>query len=154
GGPAAPDLVGRTSQQLLVWRAGLPRLRDWCAWRRVRTEAMRRDLSPLVVAFESGEIRSDQLGDVVERSFANWWVDAVTDSEGVLKSFFSPEHQRKITVFRNLDEEFTQLTSQTLQARLGAHVPSVATDALPSSEMGILSHERQRKRGHKAVRRL
>jgi very-short-patch-repair endonuclease len=152
--PSTSDLLGRTTRRLESWRAGLPHLRDWCAWRKIRGEALKQGLEPLVAAFEGGEIRSEQLRDVFERSFAQWWVEAVTDSEGVLKDFFSPGHQQKITVFRNLDEELTQLTSQALQARLGAQVPPDAPDALPSSEMGILSHERQRRRGHKAVRRL
>lgn len=154
GADSAPDARGRIRSSVAGWQQAARQLRDWCAWRRARAEAMRSNLAPQVDAYEQGGIRSAQLRRVIERSYTQWWLGAVTDRELVLSQFFSPEHQRKIEQFREVDERYMQLTRLLLQARLAQRVPATSTSILPNSELGILKREVGKRRGHISVRQL
>ncbi len=154
GADSAPDAIGRARSSVSRWQQVTGQLRDWCAWRRARAEAMQRNLAKLVEAYEQGKIRSEQLPAVFERSYTEWWLGAVTEREPVLSQFFSPEHDRKIEQFREVDERYIQLTRRLIQARLAQPVPSTGTNVLPNSEMGILRREVGKKRRHIPVRQL
>ena len=74
-------------------------------------------------------------------------------AEPVLAQFFSPEHERKITAFREQDDQFTVLSQRLIHARLATRVPQSST-TLPNSELGIVRREIGKKRRHMAVRQL
>ena len=154
GTPLAADVLGSSCRSVTRWQESSRQLRDWCAWRRARSEAMRSNLAPLVDEYERGELRSDQLRRAFERSYAQWWLAAVTDREPVLNQFFSPEHERKIVQFRQVDDRYMQLTQLLIQARLSQRVPATSTTALPNSERGILQREVGKKKRHMPVRQL
>jgi very-short-patch-repair endonuclease len=154
GGDPAPDAVGRVRSSVAGWQSAARQLRDWCAWRRVRVEAVRGNLAPLVEAYEQGSIQSAQLPPVFERSYAQWWLGAVTDDEAVLSQFFSPEHNRKIEQFRAVDDRYMQLTRLLVQARLAQRVPVPSTSVLANSEKGILDREAGKSRRQLSVRQL
>ena len=154
GNSQAVDALGRLRSSLTRWKDYARQLRDWCAWRRARSEAMRCNLAPLVERYESGDLESGQLRPVFERSYTQWWFGAVTDPEPVLSQFFSPEHERKIEQFREVDEHYMHLTRSLIQARLGEKVPASSSAVMPNSEMGILKREVGKKRRHMSVRRL
>jgi very-short-patch-repair endonuclease len=154
GVDSAPDALGRVRSSVVGWEVAARQLRDWCAWCRARAEAMRSNLAPLVEAYEQGAIQSAQLRPVFERSYTQWWLDAVTDREPVLSQFFSPEHQRKIEQFRAVDERYMEFTRGLIQARLAQKVPATSASVLPNSEMGILKREVGKRRRHMSVRRL
>jgi very-short-patch-repair endonuclease/DNA polymerase III delta prime subunit len=148
------DLIGRIKTTATSWLSGIQQLRDWCAWRRARKEAIKRNLQPIIISYEQGEINSSQLSSVFERSFTQWWLSTVIDGEKVLRNFFSPEHERKISQFRQVDDHYTNLTRQLIQARLAQRIPSASSSVLPNSEMGVLMRESGKKRRHIAIRQL
>ena len=154
GTGSSPDAFGRIRSSTTIWQAAFPRLRNWCAWRRARTEAMRHNLAQLVGDFEQGRIAVSELSQVFERSYTEWWLTAVSDREPLLSQFFSPEHERKIDQFRAVDEQYLELTRQLIQARLAGRVPATSSTVLPNSEMGILRREVGKRRRHMAVRKL
>lgn len=154
GTESTPDALGRVRSSVADWEAAARQLRDWCAWRRARADAMRNNLAPLVDAYEQGTIRTTQLRPVFERSYTQWWLGAVTDREPVLSRFFSPEHERKIEQFREVDESYMRLTQRVVQSRLAQRVPATSTSVLPNSEMGILKREVGKKRRHMSIRQL
>jgi very-short-patch-repair endonuclease len=154
GSDSAPDALGRTRSRTAAWQESLHRLRYWCAWRRARAEAARRDVSSLVEAYEQGEITCDQMGPVFERSYAQWWLDAMVDREPVLNQFFSPEHERKIERFRSVDDRYMELTRGLIQARLAQQVPAMAANVTPNSEVGILKRQIGLKRRQLSIRQL
>jgi len=154
GAEPAPDALGRVRSSTAGWQTAAHKLRDWCAWRRARAEAIRSNLAPLVEAYEQDRTESGQLRRVFERSYTQWWLAAVTDREPVLNQFFSPEHERKIEQFRAVDERYMELTRLLVQARLAERVPATTTTVLPNSEMGILRREVGKRRRHMSVRQL
>lgn len=153
-GNSGVDCLGRVRSSVSAWHAGKRELRDWCAWRRARSEAMKNNLSPLVEAYEKGTVHSTELEAVFERSFTEWWIGAVVCREPVLSTFFSPEHELKIKHFRELDDVYLKLTRGVIQARLEERLPAASSSVLPNSEMGVLRREMGKRRRHIPIRQL
>lgn len=147
-------VMNEIASKLAAWKSDLNQLRAWCNWRRARREAGQAGLPALVDAYETGGLASTRLRDTFDRSLYQWWTEAVIDRDPVLREFFSPEHERKIQQFRELDEHYTELTKAEIQARLAARRPPVAGRASQNSETGILNRQRQLRRGHMPVRQL
>ena len=139
---------------LLRWSERAGQLREWCAWCRARGEAIRANLGPLVEAYERGQFQSEALGRVFERSYYQWWHTTVVSAEPLLAEFFSREHERKIRLFREVDERYIELTRELIAARLAEKIPASSTMDLPNSEVGILRREIAKQRRHMAVRKL
>ncbi|MBV66328.1 DUF4011 domain-containing protein [Halomonas sp. R1t8] len=128
-------------------------LKEWCAWMRRRTEALDYQLGPLVDAIEQGSIDTDQIKDVFEAAYCEWWSSAVIGEDDVLRTFSSPEHQAAIQNFRELDTRFSALTAKYIAARLSGEIPD--QEAIQkSSSWGVLRHELQKKMRHKPVREM
>lgn len=130
-----------------------PRLKAWCAWRKVRNEAFAVGLAPIVQAMESGAITSGKVRRVLEVNYARWWLNCTVDNEEVIRTFVSVEHEQRIRDFRELDDKFTELTKDWLRARLCADLPS-QDSVSRSSEWGLLRHEMGKKTKHIPLREL
>lgn len=134
-------MFNRFRSTLETWSGSLSQIRDWCAWQRVRAKALSLGLDDVVKEYEAGKLESEQLSRVFERSYTEWWLNAVIDSEPVLREFHSAEHKRKIDQFREIDDSYMQLTQQLVQARLGENIPNSAVGDFNNSELGVLRHE-------------
>lgn len=151
------DALGRVTSNISVWHNAIDRLRYWCAWRRACSEAIKYNLMPLISAFEQGKIQADQFRAIFERSFAQWWVNTLTDQEPALRQFTSPEHERKIKQFRQIDDLYTDLTRSLIKARLYERAPatnSASFSNISNSEVGILMREFGKKRRQMPIRQL
>jgi very-short-patch-repair endonuclease len=133
--------------------AAEPRLRAWCAWRKVRTEALAMGLAPLVDALEAGDVSPAQALPAFETNYSRWWLNSVVDHEPVIRSFVSAEHEKRIVDFRALDRQFTDLTRAWVRATLCAGMPKADTVAR-TSEWGVLRHEINKKKQHMPLREL
>lgn len=128
-------------------------LHAWCAWRSAQADAQRVGLGTLVSAIEACDVEPEQVPKAFEVNYARWWLAAAVDEDEVLKRFVSAEHERRITEFRALDEEFTSVTRQWIRAKLCAGLPAV--DSLQrNSEWGVLRREITKKRQHLPLRQL
>lgn len=134
--------------------AAVKRLREWCAWIAAREAAVGHDLAPLIDGYESTILAGGELEAVFEASLRRWWLESVSESEPVLRGFFSPEHERKISDFQHLDKEALELATPLIRARLAAALPRAGADPSSGSELGILMREIQKKARHMPVRRL
>ncbi|WP_397453700.1 DUF3320 domain-containing protein [Pseudomonas sp. NA-150] len=128
-------------------------LHAWCAWRKVRGEALTANLSNLVSAIEAGEVLGGEVRKSFETNYARWWLNTVVDDEPVIRGFVSVEHEQRIRDFRTLDDRFTALTRDWLRARLCADLPNPETISR-SSEWGVLRHEMSKKTRHIPLREL
>jgi very-short-patch-repair endonuclease len=107
-----------------------------------------------VEAYERGEFQNHDLRRVFERSYYQWWHTTIMSAEPALAQFFSPDHERKIQQFREVDEHYTKLTAQLIAARLAKKVPTSSALDLPNSEVGILKREVAKRRRQMSVRKL
>ncbi|MEO8216223.1 MAG: DUF3320 domain-containing protein [Acidobacteriota bacterium] len=154
GSDSAADAAGRTRSEVQQWTSGFAQLRDWCAWRRVRGEAVQIGLANLVNAYEEGRLSNAELAPAFEKGYSTWWLAVVIERDEVLRRFLSAEHERKILKFREVDDRFMALTSQVVRGRMALRIPRVSMTDLPNSELGILSREVKKKRRHLSVRQL
>lgn len=130
-----------------------PGTRAWCAWRKVREEALGAGLSNLVQAMEANLVKPGEVRLSFETNYARWWLNAVVDNEPVIRGFVSVEHEQRIRDFRALDDRFTALTRDWLRARLCADLPNPET-VTRSSEWGVLRYEMGKKTRHLPLREL
>ena len=129
------------------------KLNAWCAWRKVSQQAMALGMSPIVAGLVSGAVPPSHVGQAFETNYCRWWLNAVVDSEPVIRTFVSAEHERRILDFRALDKRFIELTKAWLRANLCKGLPA-PDDVSRSSEWGFLRHEITKKRAHKPLREL
>lgn len=141
----------RQNCELMI--ASEPRLRAWCAWRKIRDEAIVVGLAPIVAAMESGAIIAGKVRRVLEVNYARWWLNATVDNEAVIRTFVSAEHEQRIRDFRALDDKFIALTRDWLRARLCSELPG-QDSVSRSSEWGLLRHEMSKKTRHIPLREL
>lgn len=130
-----------------------PRVKAWCAWRKVRAEALALSLAPLVEAMETGAVAPAQVLRTFETNYSRWWLNKVVDNEPVIRNFVSAEHEKRIGDFRALDRQFTDVTRAWVRASLCAGMPKADT-VTRNSEWGILRHEISKKKQHMPLREL
>jgi len=129
------------------------KLNSWCAWRRVRGQAVSLGLLPLVEAIEAGIVPSKQARQAVETNYCRWWAAGQIDQHPMLRQFVSVEHEQKILHFRELDDKVRKLTSAYIRARI--RQGSVGKeDAKRNSEYGVIRRELEKKTRHKPLRQL
>ena len=130
-----------------------PRLNAWCAWRKVREQAVSLGLAGLVAGMEHGAVPQGQVRHAFETNYARWWLNVVVDSEPVIRTFVAVEHEKRIGDFRALEARFTDLTRAWIRATLCADLPQ--QDSITrNSEWGILRHEMTKKSKHLPLRTL
>jgi very-short-patch-repair endonuclease len=145
-----PEKMAEVSRQLDSAHTGL---HAWCAWQNAQATARSAGLAKLVDAMVTGDIEPARAPAAFEVSYARWWLAEAVDEDEVLKRFVSAEHERRISEFRALDEEFTKVTRQWIRAKLCAGLPTA--DNVPrNSEWGVLRHEITKKKQHKPLRQL
>jgi len=130
-----------------------PRLRAWCAWRKVRDEALAHSLASVVHAMESGAIRPSDVLRAFETNYSRWWLNRTVDNEPVIRGFVSAEHEKRIGDFRALDKQFTDATRALVRASLCSGMPKADT-VTRTSEWGVLRHEINKKKQHMPLREL
>lgn len=129
------------------------KLNAWCAWRKVRQQAVSIGLEPLVASIEAKRVELGAIRTAFETNYCRWWLNAVVDNEPVIRTFVSAEHEKRIADFRRLDEKFTELTRAWVRASLCSGLPS-QDDVTRNSEWGLLRREITKKRGHLPLREL
>lgn len=133
--------------------SGHGRLHAWCAWLRVRGEALALGLLPLVEALEQGRVPAGQAQRALEVNYARWWLAQKIDATPALRNFVSVEHERKIASFRALDDRVREITAQCIRTRIREGLVA-REDAQKSSEFGIIRRELEKKVRHKPLRQL
>ncbi|MFS2135766.1 DUF3320 domain-containing protein [Duganella sp. Dugasp56] len=144
-----PDLISHCKAIVMAEN----RLHAWCAWRKVRAEALSIGLHSLVMAIECGSVGPRDSVRAFETNYSRWWLNAVVDNEPVIRGFVSAEHEKRIGDFRALDERFTELTRAWVRATMCADLPKADT-VTRNSEWGILRHEMSKKKQHMPLREL
>lgn len=133
--------------------AAEPRLKSWCAWRKVRDEALALSMAPVVYALESGAVLPSGVARAFETNYSRWWLNRAVDNEPVISSFVSAEHEKRIGDFRALDKQFTDVTRAWVKASLCSGMPKADT-VTRASEWGVLRHEISKKKQHMPLREL
>ena len=149
----AEDMLSATKQVTTAIETRHAELRDWCHWRRRRTEAIGLGLEPLVQSIERGLIPVEEIEATFYAAYCAWWSAAIIGEDEVLRTFSTDEHIDTIEKFRQVDAEYQKLTAAEIAARLSGKMPG-ASQQNPSSSWGTLRREMEKKTRHKPVRQL
>jgi len=135
------------------WLDNKNKLLYWCAWQKVRKEAVATGLASLVDAIEKGHVKGIPAEDLLLVNYSRWWVDTVIDHDEILRKFIPAEHRQSIVEFQKLDEEFMRQTKKYVKTKLSSGIPD-RKDVAKKSEWGILAREIQKKSRHMPLRQL
>lgn len=149
-GALLPAEVAKRASDVL---ASSNRLNAWCAWRKTRAQALALGLAPLVAGLEQGAVPLGQVKAAFETDYCRWWLNAAVDTDEVLRTFVSAEHEKRIRDFRELDASFVDLTQAWVRAQLSAGHPS-PDRVTRGSDWGLLRYEMQKKTRHLPLREL
>ena len=150
----APAWFNSILTRLTQWEENLDRLRDWCAWVRVRAQAVEVGLLPLITPYEQGDLAHAEVEAAFTHGLLQAWAEEIITNDSALSTFSRGLFEDKIRQFREMDDHFAQLTGLEVFARLAARVPRAQGDAVQNSEMGILGRELQKQKNHLALRSL
>lgn len=164
---AFAGLAGQSTEALLDQSGGLHhlatlseqlhgaqnRLNAWCAWRRVRKEAVEQGLLSIVQAIESGRIKAGAARQAIAVNHARWWTAQIVDASPILRRFVPVEHERRITDFRELDAKVRAVTADYVRTRVRTGLAD-RDEVTRSSEFGIIRRELEKKTRHKPLRQL
>ena len=144
----------RIRNHLDSWQKSFPDLRDWFHFQRIRRDAAKTMLAPIIAACDAGVVPVSEASKVFERSFYEIWLQRLHKTDTSFRNFNGSEHLRKVRRFRELEAEFIKLTRSFLKARLAANIPAPGTGTTGNSELGILEREIRKKRQIMPIRRL
>ena len=135
--------------------AAWPQIREWCFWQKVRNEAVKLGLAPVIAKLESPTGDALDIPALFERSFRRDLFFATVESESSLREFFGREQNERIDRFRQVDDKIAVLSRELIRARLAAGIPrdQVQND-VPKAEIGLLRREIAKKTRHIPVRQL
>jgi very-short-patch-repair endonuclease len=151
----APDYFSAIQNLLQRIPSAWTQIREWCFWQKIRGEATKLGLSPIVDLLESVGGDALDVPALFERSFRRGLFFATVENEPSLREFFGREHNERIDRFREIDEKIAGLARELIRARLAAGIPrdQVKND-VPRAEIGLLRHEIGKKTRHIPVRQL
>jgi len=147
------DFFQRVVEQCDAWLTHKNKLFYWCAWRKVRQDAIYAGLASLIDGIEQGYTDGLSAKELLLVNYSRWWVNSVIDHDEVLKNFIPAEHRQKIEMYHQLDTDFMQLTQEYVKALLAAGIPK-PQDIKKGSEWGVLAREIQKKTRHMPLRQL
>ncbi|TXK24749.1 DUF3320 domain-containing protein, partial [Pontibacter qinzhouensis] len=136
------------------WLSAMEDVRDWINWLQIRDKALEVGLQPLISAYETGGISSEDIVDCFQKGLYRYCAEYIIDQQPQLSAFNGKLFEEKIKKFRELSKSFEQLTKEELYARLAAKIPSFAQEASQSSEMGILQRNIRNNGRATSIRKL
>ncbi|EJZ18621.1 DUF3320 domain-containing protein [Rhizobium sp. Pop5] len=126
-------------------------LRDWSAWRRIRSRAMHANLSSLVEQIETGVIRPDEARAAFRLGYARWWLPKVLDADPVLRNFRRFQHENAIREFREIDDLVRSHATSRVVSVIAHGLPPVQSVSR-NSELGLLRYQMELQRPSQSIR--
>ncbi|HMK54718.1 MAG TPA: DUF3320 domain-containing protein [Methanobacteriaceae archaeon] len=146
-------LFSTIKSQLTLFRKEVPQLLTWSQFL-----SQMRELPPLaqpiLELIEEDLLDSEDLLPCLEGNYADNMLRQAFMDDPALQNFVGDLHQNKIRQFIELDQELLKLNRERISHQLSETRPNVYTNLTPTSELGILLSELNRKRRHMPIRRL
>ena len=136
-----------------VLQANEGKIKDWCLWQKLKKLAINENLNSLIFAIENNIIKKKDIETAFETAYCNWCIQVMFSKNEVLREFSSVQHADLIKQFVELDDEFQQLTSKYIQAKLSEKIPNIDSKEL-SSGWKLIQREAQKQRQIKPIRQI
>ena len=87
----------------------------------------------------------EEIGETFEAAYCAWWSTSLIEEDAVLRPFSTPEHEAEIEKFRQLDDEYRQLTARYIAAKSSGRLPDRDQGA-GNPQWGVLQREIRKQR--------
>ncbi len=118
--------------------SGIEQLKNWVSWINAKDKAMQDGLFPVIKAYETGSIESEQLTNIYKKSLYRSCAAYIIQKEPALASFNGKLFEEKIRRFRLMSHQYEKLTKDELFAKLASRVPDFTRESSQSSEISVL----------------
>ena len=148
------DWLKQLEKQFSGLKDGMNGLRDWVLFLQAEDELLSRGLSCVRDAFRKGGVASEELEMAWECSMYQACIRDGINEEPALACFQGAAQEALIRQFRDMTENFRQLTIQELAAKLSSSIPVHGIQSADSSELGILQKAIRSKGRMLSIRKL
>jgi hypothetical protein len=130
--------INDTIKQLQNIQAHLPYLKNWMNYVHLRQQGTSLHLQWLIDAFENKTCSVEQLPEYFYFTVHSTVAHSIIAQHESLSLFNVSLFESKIQQYKKIAKDFQQLTIQELRVKLAAQLPNTTTEAMQSSEIGIL----------------
>ena len=137
-----------------VWITEIDRLEEWSkflSYAEVCAGTAAAQILPLIM---TDKIDHDALIPAFLTGYADALLKEAYQQRPILAHFSQMPHEQKIAAFKEFDRQQVASNAKRLVQILDGNIPELFTGASRESEMGVLTGEFNRKRGHMSIRSL
>jgi len=141
-------------RQADIWITDIDRLEEWSkllAYAEVCAGTAAAPVLPLIL---TDKIDHDALIPAFLTGYADALLKEAYQQRPILAHFSQMPHEQKIAAFKEFDRQQVASNAKRLVQILDGNIPELFTGASRESEMGVLTGEFNRKRGHMSIRSL
>ena len=149
-----PDWIQTAGQQLKTWLSNLDKLKDWYQWLSIERRLEGLGLGFIANEYKDRNIDTEQVSKIYEKSLNRAYIKTIISAEPQLELFKGKLFNDVIQKYKELTNQFEQLTRRELFARLAANIPSFTREATHNSEVGILQRNIKSNARGISIRRL
>ncbi|MEZ5045765.1 MAG: DUF4011 domain-containing protein [Chitinophagaceae bacterium] len=143
-----------TTQQLQNIQAHLPHLKDWINYVQLHKQGESLQLQWLISAFENKTCSIEKLSDYFYYTVHTSIAQRIISQNEALSLFNVSLFESKIEQYKKIAKDFQYLTIQELRIKLAAQLPNATTEAMQSSEIGILQRAIKNRGRGLSIRKL
>lgn len=129
-------------------------LSDWNQFNTYCTQFKNNYTAEIIKLIKNDKIKADAIVPLYEFNFANNILIEIFEKHEILKNFNSNIYEKNIQLFKELDVQTIDLNKYRVKEILDAQRPDLSISIAPTSQLGILVHEMNKKRNHKSIRQL
>lgn len=137
-----------------IWTENINRLEQWSKFLRFADDGMKTTAKDVVSLLFEGKISGDALIPTYLSGYANSLLREAYEARPMLARFAQTPHEQKIATFAEYDQMSLSENAKRIIRELDRSLPEIYSGAPRESEMGVLTGEFNRKRGHISIRSL
>ena len=129
-------------------------LSDWSQFNTYCSQFKNNYTREIIKLVKEDKVKADAIVPLFEFNFANNILIEVFDKHEILKNFNSNIYEKNIQLFKELDVQTIDLNKYRVKEILDNQRPDLSISIPPTSQLGILVHEMNKKRNHKSIRQI
>ena len=146
--------INETITQLQKIQTHLPQLRNWINYVQLRNQGEGLSLQWLISAYENKLCNAENISDYFNYTVHASIAQRIISQHESLSLFNVGLFESKIEQYKKIAKDFQNLTIQELRVKLAAQLPNTTTEAMQSSEIGILQRAIKNRGRGLSIRKL
>ena len=145
---------GQMRRQADIWITDIDRIEEWSKFLAYAEVCAGTAAAPVLPLIMTDKIDHDALIPAFLTGYADALLKEAYQQRPILAHFSQMPHEQKIAAFKEFDRQQVASNAKRLVQILDGNIPELFTGASRESEMGVLTGEFNRKRGHMSIRSL